>query len=91
MFFSARHAAPSSARSALVRGIVVSCLLLAVLGLYEVSVGHATFGILPAVFIETAFGLAFLFVDHAHPTHGNGLINSDESHCTFNMKEGTKK
>lgn len=60
MFFSARNAAPSPARSALLRGAVVACLVLAVLGVFELAAGHAEVGILVAVFIEVALTLAFL-------------------------------
>ena len=62
MFLSARSAEPSPARAALGRGFVVSCLMLAALGLYELSGGHVSYKILLAVGIEIAFALAFLFV-----------------------------
>ena len=74
MFFSARNAEPSPVRKALVRGIVVSCFILALLGILEMSAGRANRGILPAVCIEIAFGLAFLFVDHTHAPQGNDII-----------------
>jgi hypothetical protein len=62
MFFSARNAEPSPARSALLGGAVVTCLVLAALGVFEFATGHAEVGILTAVFIEIALVLAFLTV-----------------------------
>lgn len=62
MFFCARNAEPSSARSALVAGFVVSCLTLAALGGFELAKGHAGPGILSAVLIEVALVQAFLYV-----------------------------
>lgn len=60
MFFSARNEAPSPARSALLKGAAVACLMLAALGVFELATGHAGVGILGAVFIEVALVLAFL-------------------------------
>lgn len=62
MFFMARNAEHSTTRTALIYGTITSCLLLAALGAYEFSVGHATSGILPAVFTEVALVLAFAYV-----------------------------
>lgn len=62
MFYSARNAAPSPSRSALVAGLVVACLTLAGLGGFELVAGHANPGILAAVLIEVALALAFLYV-----------------------------
>lgn len=62
MFFSARNAEPSSARSALVKGLVVACLTLAGLGVFELLTGHARSGILAAVLIEAALALAFVCI-----------------------------
>lgn len=62
MFFSARNAEPSSTRTALITGTITSCSILALLGIYEFATGHATSGILTAVFIEVALVLAFLYV-----------------------------
>ncbi|MHB9842113.1 hypothetical protein Q8F57_045940 [Paraburkholderia terrae] len=62
MFFSARDAAPSSARSALVTGFVVACLTLAALGVFELATHHASSGILSAVLVEVALAVAFLSV-----------------------------
>lgn len=63
MFFWARNAEPSLTRSALVRGVVVGCLILATLGVYELAIGHASSGILSAVFIEIALVLALLYAN----------------------------
>ncbi|WP_369936716.1 hypothetical protein [Xanthomonas tesorieronis] len=62
MFFMARGAAPTPARSALVAGFVTACALLAALGIGELASGHAGRGILVAVVLESVFVLAFLFV-----------------------------
>lgn len=62
MFLNARNAAPSPARSALLRGTVVTCLLLAVLGISELVNGHAGPGILVAVAIEIVLVMAFIHV-----------------------------
>ena len=62
MFLSARNAEPSPARSALLSGAVVTCLLLAVLGTSELVNGHAGPGILVAVAIEIVLAMAFLHV-----------------------------
>ena len=62
MFFFARNAEHSIARTALIRGIMTTCMILPVLGVYEFSAGHANSGILSAVLIEVALVLAFLYV-----------------------------
>ncbi|ABE42070.1 hypothetical protein Bpro_0104 [Polaromonas sp. JS666] len=62
MFLSARNAEPSPARSALLSGAVVTCLLLAVLGTSELVNGHAGPGILVAVAIEIVLAMTFLHV-----------------------------
>ncbi|WP_369943461.1 hypothetical protein [Xanthomonas medicagonis] len=62
MFFMARGAAPSPARSALVAGIVTACSVLAVLGIVELASAHAGRGILVAVALEILLALAFVFV-----------------------------
>ena len=66
MLFSARNAGPSPARSALVTGFVVACLILATLGVFELATGHAGFGISVAVLIEIALTLASLYVARAY-------------------------
>ncbi len=69
MFFYARNAEPSSARSALVAGFVVGCVALAALGTFELATGHAGLGILSAVLVEVALALAFLYVARVqHPS-----------------------
>ncbi|MDP3211175.1 MAG: hypothetical protein CTY35_15195 [Methylotenera sp.] len=62
MFFFARNAEHSATRTALIYGTIISCLILAALGAYELSVGHASSGILPAVFVEIGLALAFTYV-----------------------------
>ena len=63
MFLFSRSAGPSTARSALVRGLLVACLMLAALGLYELWGGHVTNRILVAVAIEIAFASACVLVN----------------------------
>ncbi|WP_455923245.1 hypothetical protein [Pseudomonas putida] len=62
MFFSARNCPPSPTRAALVRGFMVGCLVMAMLGLYDWLSGHAGPGILISVFAELALGFAFIGV-----------------------------
>lgn len=62
MFWSARNAEPSPARSALMKGLGVACLMLASLGIFEWTAGHAAQGILVAVVIEVMLILALLHV-----------------------------
>lgn len=62
MFFMARNAEHSTTRTALIYGIITSGTLLALFGVYEFATGHATSGILSAVFIEFAIALAFGYV-----------------------------
>jgi hypothetical protein len=62
MFFLARNAEHSTTRTALITGTITSCSILALLGVYEFSAGHASSGILTAVFVEVALVLAFLYV-----------------------------
>ncbi len=62
MLFMARHAEHSTTRTALIYGIITSCLILAILGAYEFSVGHASRGILLGVTIEVALVLAFMYL-----------------------------
>lgn len=63
MFFLARNAEPSAARSALVAGFMVSCSVLAALGVFELVMGRAGPGILLAVLVEIALVLAFSCVE----------------------------
>lgn len=60
MFYLARNAPPSVSRSALSSGLVVGGFGLATLGVGEWLSGHAGPGILLAVTVEIALGLAFL-------------------------------
>lgn len=60
MFFAARQAEPSIIRSALIYGLVSTCLILAVLGCYELLKGRAGKGILAAVLIELLLSMLFL-------------------------------
>jgi len=62
MYFFARNAEHSTTRSALIGGTIAACLILALLGIYEFSAGHASHGILISVFIEVVLVLAFLNV-----------------------------
>lgn len=62
IFFSARTAQPSSARTAMASGFIVTCLALAALGIFEFASGHAKPGILSAVLVEVALALAFIHV-----------------------------
>lgn len=64
MYFLARNAEHSTTRTALMYGTISACLILAALGAYEFFVGHASSGILPAVFIEVALALAFAYVGY---------------------------
>ena len=87
MFFAARNAEPSPARSALLQGAVVACLVLAVLGVFELATGHAEVSILVAVFIEVALVLAFLVVRFKELVN---LSATNVEPITFNKKPGMK-
>ncbi|RON41100.1 hypothetical protein [Pseudomonas brassicacearum] len=60
MFYLVRNESPSTARDALSNGFMVGCWGLAALGFGEWLNGHAGPGILLAVVVELALGLAFL-------------------------------
>lgn len=62
MLFLTRNAEPSSTLSALIYGIVVTCVMLAILGLYELVKGNASRSILGAVLIELVLAVLFLQV-----------------------------
>ncbi len=62
MFFYARNAEHSLARSAIISGFTVGCLGLAALGVFELSTGHAKLGILAAVLGEISLAMAFMYV-----------------------------
>jgi hypothetical protein len=76
MLFQVRNTEPSPARSALVTGFVVGCLMLALLGTFEFATGHAGPGILFAVFVEIALACAFLFVERHVSTFPNTEASS---------------
>ena len=61
-FFMVRNAEHSTTRTALIYGMITSCMILATLGVYEFAAGHATSGILSAVFIEVVLSLLFMTV-----------------------------
>jgi hypothetical protein len=60
IFFLARSLEPSPARSALASGAVVTCSLLAILGVYEFSVGHAARPMLVSAALEIFLAIAFV-------------------------------
>lgn len=62
MFFFARNAEPSATLNALIDGLIVTCVLLAILGLYEFIKGNANKSILGAVVIEMLLCVMFLQV-----------------------------
>lgn len=62
MFFMVRNAEHSTTRAALIYGTITGCMILAILGVYEFATGHATRGILSAVFIEVVLSLLFTVV-----------------------------
>lgn len=62
MFFLGRTAAPSDLRSAVCLGMGVATLLLAGLGLFELSTGRVTSGIIVPTIIETVLAAAFAWV-----------------------------
>ena len=67
MFLMASDAEPSLPRSALIVGLVSTCLLLAVSGVVEWLQGRASKGILVAVLIELSLSLLFLQVMSSAP------------------------
>lgn len=60
MFLTARNAEASAALNALIDGMIVTCLMLAMLGLFEFIKGNASKGILGAVLIEAVLSVLFL-------------------------------
>lgn len=62
MFFLARNAEPSATLNALINGLIVTCVLLAILGLYEFIKSNASKSILGAVMIELLLTTLFLLV-----------------------------
>lgn len=60
MFFAARSAQPSPARSALSAGAAAALFLLACLGTYEFVTGHAARGILVSAGVELLLAAGFV-------------------------------
>jgi hypothetical protein len=65
VLFFARHAPASPARTAIVNGISLGCMLLAAMGAYEFFTAHAGLGIMPASIAEVIMALAFVQADRA--------------------------
>ena len=59
IFFLARSAQPSAARTALGAGAALACSLLALLGIYEFSAGRAGSAILASVAVEAILALGY--------------------------------
>lgn len=59
MFILARSVPNSAARRAMCSGALVTCLVLAILGIYEFSAGHAAAPILASVIVELLVAGAF--------------------------------
>ena len=73
IFFIARSAPVSVARTALSAGAAVILLLLVVLGIYEFLTGHSGSGILVSVFIELLLALGYvriLFIEQKRELKG---------------------
>jgi hypothetical protein len=62
IFFFARSAPVSVARTALCAGTAVACLLLALLGVYERAAGRAGPAILASVAIEFLLGVGYIWI-----------------------------
>ena len=62
IFFLLRSLAMSIARTALIIGVAVTLSLLALLGLYEYSVGSVGSGILVSVVIEAILAIGYIIV-----------------------------
>jgi hypothetical protein len=62
LLFLAREAESSKARRAIALGFATSCIILALLGIYELAARHAGIGILLAVTVESTLAVAFLCV-----------------------------
>ena len=62
MFFVARDAEPSPARSSLCVGFMIGCATRASLGIFELASGHARLGILSAVIVELTLAAVFLWL-----------------------------
>ena len=62
IFCLARSAPVSVARTALCAGTAVACLLLALLGVYELSAGHAGPAILASAVVESLLALGYIMI-----------------------------
>jgi len=62
IYFLARSAPASAARTALCAGAAVTTSLLALLGVYERSAGHAGPGILASVALESLLALGYIWI-----------------------------
>ena len=62
MFFLARSAPVSVARTALSAGTAVGCSLLALLGIYELSASRVGPAILPSVVVEALLALGYIWI-----------------------------
>lgn len=62
IFFLARSAPVSVARTALCSGTAVACSLLAFLGVYEFSAGHAGPAILASAVVEGLLALGYIWI-----------------------------
>jgi hypothetical protein len=60
MFFVARSVPVSTARRALTAGAASALSLLALLGIYELAVGHVGTGILASIVIEALLAIAYI-------------------------------
>lgn len=69
MMLLARRAEPSSARSALISGVVFTGFALAALGAFELAAGRVNSGILPSIVIEVAMSTAYLLVVRTERSH----------------------
>jgi len=59
MLLKLRNVGPCPARTAVSSGLMLTCLMLALLGIVELVIGHAGPGILLAVTVEIALALGF--------------------------------
>lgn len=69
IFFLARSAPVSVARTALCTGTAIALSVLALLGIYELSAGHVGKGILASIAIESLLVIAFIrtvLIDRNH-------------------------
>lgn len=62
ILFLSRKSPVSAARTSISVGAVVTLLLLAMMGVYEFSLGHASSAILISVVLESVLGFVFIIV-----------------------------